>query len=78
MTIEVETDAGDAMLLEGIADKFEERAVLIATETMAENNHRALLAWLQFGLLNKGRQLAMIAIDANTLAFLSRYVCASG
>ena len=67
MTVEVEADRGDAMLLQAVGDQFKQRTILRAAEAMTEDHHRTFLTIFQHRLLNDGCQLTMIAIDGDTL-----------
>ena len=50
MAIEVESDHGNAFLVEAVYEAVEEFSLLIAAKSMAEHEERSLLACLRFGI----------------------------
>ena len=78
VTVEVETDAGNAMRLQSVADQLEHRTVLRTTETVTEHHHRTLLTVFQLRLLDDGCQLTVITVDAHAFTFLGRHIGTCG
>lgn len=50
MAIEVESDHGNAFLVEAVCEAVEEFSLLVAAKSMAEHEERSLLASLRFGI----------------------------
>ena len=69
MAIEVESDHGNAFLVEAVYEAVEEFSLLIAAKSMAEHEERSLLACLRFGIC-----LASVAIGWIIVWTLDDYI----
>ena len=64
MSIEIETDRGNAMGLKGVGNQLEQRTILGTSEPMAKNDHRTLFSRFEYRLLKNGLQLSLRTINS--------------
>ena len=75
VSVEVEANAGDAVAAKRISDEVEHQSFLAASESVAENDHRTLLARLQVGALDESRKTAMMSVNVHILPNRTQLKC---